>query len=425
MTDSDLRLGLLQVEMRGTERPAIDDSKTAPVANSGRDAPTPTLKILLVEDNPGDAMLIRFALAEVRGHRFLITPCASLADAIAHLGDGFDVALLDLSLPDSEGLATLTSLQQAAPDLPVVILTGQSDTSLAAQALEVGAQDYLFKGEDSGWAVARAIRYAITRMSSLKEHRALLARMTEEVATARAMQLDLLPNDERTLQALVTQGFMLESLFEPSSGIGGDLWGCAPIGLTKMGFFVFDFAGHGIGAALNVFRLHTLIRNETDWFADPAEMLYRINEHLAPLLAPGQYATIFLCCIDTAANSMVWSAAGAPPPILVDGRHMETLDTRGLPLGLHSGTKYVNRQVPFPPGTGLFLYSDGFSEARDRDGAMIGEFRMMELAGRIAAEGGGSRLERLRDFFLDTTLPPFEDDLTALWITRPLALERI
>jgi len=429
MSAADPQLGLAQVAMRSPERTAAEAARAEPAKAAGGGG-NPALKVLLVEDNPGDSMLIRFALSEVKGHRFVITPCITLAEAIAQIGGapiggGFDVALLDLNLPDSDGLVTLTRLQDAAPDLPLVILTGVADTSLAAQALEGGAQDFLVKGDDSGWAVARAIRYAITRMNSLKERHALLARMTEEITAARAMQFDLLPNDCRIRQALVAQGFMVESLFEPSSGIGGDLWGCAPIGLTKMGFFTFDFAGHGISAALNVFRLHTLIRNEVDWFADPAEMLHRINEHLAPLLAPGQYATIFLCCIDTVADTLVWSAAGAPAPILVDGDHMETLDTRGLPLGLHTGTRYTNRHVSFPPGTSLFLYSDGFSEARDRDGEMIGEFRMMGLAGQVAAEGGGSRLERLLDFFLDTTRPPLEDDLTALWITRPLAPETI
>lgn len=418
------RLGLTHVPIRRPERAA--EAAAMPTAGKATRAAAP-LKVLLVEDDAGDSRLIRVALSEVREHRFTITACTTLAEAIRLTQEGvFDVALLDLNLPDSTGLPTLTRVGEVAPELPVVVLTGLSDSSLAAQALEAGAQDFLVKGDDSGWAVARAIRHAITRMAGLRERQALLARMTEEITTARAMQFDLLPNDDRIRTALAGQGLMVESCFEPSSGIGGDLWGCAPIGLSKMGFFTFDFAGHGIGAALNVFRLHTLIRNHADWFADPAEMLQQINGQLARLLAPGQYATIFVCCIDSAANTLVWSGAGSPSPLLIDGDHMESLETRGLPLGLDAKAHYTNRHVAFPQGTSLFLYSDGFSEAHDRDGRMIGDFRIMGMAGLVAAEKSDvSPLGRLMDRFIDIVRQPIEDDLTALWITRPTLPESL
>jgi|SRR5579859_469148 len=122
------------------------------------------LKVLLVEDNPGDARLLRALLVAAE---FTWVYADRLSAAIMLLrNEQLDLVLLDLSLPDSQGLDTFTRLQSHAVCVPVVVLTGTDDETLALQAVQAGAQDYLVKGRLDGELLARAMRYAVERMRS-------------------------------------------------------------------------------------------------------------------------------------------------------------------------------------------------------------------------------------------------------------------
>jgi PAS domain S-box-containing protein len=130
-------------------------------------APARPLRVLLVEDSPGDARLIRELLAEAEAG-FDLEWVSRLADGLERLSDGepLDAALLDLSLPDSQGFVTFEKVRKAAPDVPIIMLTGLADEELAVQAVRCGAQDYLTKSEASGPLIARAVRYAIERQAA-------------------------------------------------------------------------------------------------------------------------------------------------------------------------------------------------------------------------------------------------------------------
>jgi len=122
------------------------------------------LRVLLVEDNAVSAQLAKTMLAHADGSGFEVQTAGSLMDALDLLGArGFDVILLDLSLPDSEGIGTLTAIRVHAPQVPVLVLTGLNNETLANSALQNGAQDYIVKGQFDGNALARALRYAVTR----------------------------------------------------------------------------------------------------------------------------------------------------------------------------------------------------------------------------------------------------------------------
>jgi Flp pilus assembly CpaE family ATPase len=123
--------------------------------------------VLLIEDNPGDAGLVRAMLSEGQDARFHVEWVQALLPGLNRLTRGdIDMVLLDLSLPDSQGLESLTAIRNRAPGLPVVVLTGLDDEDFAHEAVRCGAQDYLVKGELSGGALARTLRYAILRQRS-------------------------------------------------------------------------------------------------------------------------------------------------------------------------------------------------------------------------------------------------------------------
>ena len=147
------------------------------------------IKLLLVEDNRGDARLLREMLNE-SGSRFTeLTHVECMRDAETHLAQhATDVILLDPGLPDSQGLETVRRAHAAAPQSPLLILTGLDDDLLAAQALHEGAQDYLIKGEFGTRGLGRAIRYAIER-NNIEEECERLARLKDEFVSTVSHEL--------------------------------------------------------------------------------------------------------------------------------------------------------------------------------------------------------------------------------------------
>ena len=118
-------------------------------------------KVLLVEDNPGDTRLLREMFNEDSSLNVDLTCVSFMADAERHLAaHAVDSVLLDLGLPDAQGLAAIRRARAAAPGIPLVVLTGMDDEALAAQSLQEGAQDYLIKGQIETRGLLRALRYA-------------------------------------------------------------------------------------------------------------------------------------------------------------------------------------------------------------------------------------------------------------------------
>lgn len=129
--------------------------------------------VLLIEDNPGDARLVQEALTEAAAtsvalQSFTVIRVERLSDGLRKMDEHpVDVVLLDLTLPDGQGLDLLSSVQKQAPQVPVLILTGLDDEAIAIRAIQVGAQDYLIKGRSDNFRLARALLYAIERKQSL------------------------------------------------------------------------------------------------------------------------------------------------------------------------------------------------------------------------------------------------------------------
>ena len=120
------------------------------------------IHVLLVEDSPTDVLLTEEALST---NRFHIQRSQRLGDALQLLGvNHFDVILLDLDLPDSQGMNTLRTLRINNPQVAIVVLSGKNDEELALQAVKEGAQDYLVKGHIQVISLQRVIRYAVERI---------------------------------------------------------------------------------------------------------------------------------------------------------------------------------------------------------------------------------------------------------------------
>ncbi len=178
--------------------------------------------ILLIEDNPGDARLLRETLAEAHGSAIALAHAPDLRAGLERLAaGGVDGVLLDLSLPDSEGLATLTAVQEQAADLPIIVLTGLDDEALAEKAVREGAQDYLVKGQVPAVLLCRSVRYAIERKRAEKELRDLekRARTQEKLASLGQVATGIAHEIRNPLSGLNIYLSMLESMVAEGGGL--------------------------------------------------------------------------------------------------------------------------------------------------------------------------------------------------------------
>jgi PAS domain S-box-containing protein len=148
----------------------------------------PPITVLLVEDNPGDARLILELLGEVQAQAFDLERVDRLDRALTRLArTGVDVVLLDLGLPDSQGLDTFVRARRGAPNEPIVVISGLDDERVALEAVRSGAQDYLVKGRIEGQLLARVLRYAIERKraeEALREREAYYRTILEHIGDA-------------------------------------------------------------------------------------------------------------------------------------------------------------------------------------------------------------------------------------------------
>jgi serine phosphatase RsbU (regulator of sigma subunit)/ABC-type amino acid transport substrate-binding protein len=268
----------------------------------------------------------------------------------------------------------------------------------------------------------------------LTEQRDTLKRLTEdleaygdrvarELKMARETQTVLLP-DMATVQSVFDiHGIHIDSRFQPSSELGGDFWGLRTLDPMHAAILMVDFSGHGINAALNTFRLHALLDSEKEFGGDPASFLEHLNLRLAPLLPPGQYATMFYGIMDLSKDLLIYAGAATPSPLLFLPDREQPLvgDGRGYPLGMFDESTYENRELPFPPGCSLLLYSDAITEGKTRDGDRLEEKGVISLAARCLKMAPREQLVRSITGELNKVLRmPLADDLTIVCATRSI-----
>ena len=148
-----------------------------------------TKKVLLIEDNPADTRFIQEILKETKSNELELISVKSLDEAVKSLSKfSYKAILLDLGLPDSQGLETLTKILEVKPELPIVVMTGLNDEKVGLQAVKKGAQDYMVKDNVNGYQLTRALNYAIERKKTeeeLRESREQLRNLSKHIEDVR------------------------------------------------------------------------------------------------------------------------------------------------------------------------------------------------------------------------------------------------
>ncbi|HEY0837387.1 MAG TPA: fused response regulator/phosphatase, partial [Azospirillum sp.] len=314
-------------------------------------------------------------------------------------------------------------------EVPILVVGRFGGLAERTRVLAAGATDVIARPATLAEVAARLRTHVENRSleRSLREViRSLQSFHTdtvERMKMAREMQLSLLPSDTLRDELQRCYGVRLDHHFESSSELGGDLWGARALGPGRFAVFLCDFTGHGVAAALNTFRLHALMARIELPGDDPAAMLAALNGLLAGLLPETQFATMLYAVVDTAGDRLVYATAGAPRPLIgtPDGGTVAG-ESVGWPLGVSPKATYRNREVAFPPGAFLFLFSDALYESRDWEGRPYGYEGVRDLVRWSSHRPGGENaLACLLDRYFGVMPRPLADDLTAIWISRNAA----
>lgn len=366
--------------------------------------PAKALNIFLVEDNAVDVEVVKAQLALANSPVSLETVGTLEAAAQSLKKGSFDVVLLDLTLPDSQGLATFQLLQSHVKDIPIIVLTGLDDTKLGLQAVREGAQDYLLKNKIDSDLLIRSIRYALERSRR--------KRAESELIAAGSIQRRLLPRPTLTIP-----GFDVSGRCRPANFAGGDFFDYFAMGKSELGVVIADAAGHGLGPAITMSETRAVIRSFASVTPDVGEILTRANRLLARDLTQDTFVALFLACIDVASNTLQFATAGHPGFILMpNGNTKQLLKSDNPPLGIERSAEYRSSVViSLDPGDSLFLFTDGFAESVSSGGESFGKRRVFEAAKERSASGATAMVDHLFEQ-LDAFLGGAQlgDDLTAV-----------
>jgi len=285
----------------------------------------------------------------------------------------------EIETTDPDGTMMSVSMYPVR-DFPLAVAVAMTDQAV----LSLWGRDAAIMLVGASAAVA-AVVLMLLLQHKLREYR---NRISRELDAARLMQLELLPSMATQEAVADCGGLRIASYFQPSSEIGGDIWGILPINERCIGVFIADFTGHGVTAALNTFRLHALIHEYKHLHQDPVALLSALNRRLAALLSIGQFASFLYVVIDYNGDRLSVASAGSPPPILMTdmGGPAQLVEAVGVPLGILRDTPYQLYERSFLPGARLLLFSDGLPENPNHHGYRIGEVGLLGALNSCAAD---------------------------------------
>jgi serine phosphatase RsbU (regulator of sigma subunit) len=376
--------------------------------------------VLLVEDDDGDALLVEELLHDVQAP-ITLQRARSVTEACGLLL-GAACVLLDLGLPDSEGLQGLGRLLGLDPEAAIVVLTGVADDHLGEEAVRAGAQDYLIKGEVGGRMLNRVIRYAVERRRAEEAQRELQAARIYAEENAR-LERGLLPSPVLSDPVLSVSARCLAG--GQHRLLGGDFYDVVEVPDGWVHALIGDVCGRGaaeaaLGVCLRVaWRALVLAGRPAE---DIFDAVQQVLEHERQ--DDTMFATLCMVSVAPGRRSARVRLAGHPPPMLVTPGGVTELDAPASPPpGLSRNREWPAREVELGEHWSLLMFTDGLIEGRvgsgyDRLGAegLIG--LLTEALGDSDAKAGMLVDERLLDRVIDDVRGlnggDLDDDLAVL-----------
>ncbi len=341
-----------------------------------------------------------------------------------------DTVLLDLKLPDADGLQVLKALRQHPANVPVIVVSGSGVTNDVVQALRYGASDYLIKPitdlEVLEHAVARSLqqnrlqrenqRYRTQLEDANRELRQSLSALQQDQQAGRHVQLKMFP-----ARPLVQGDYHVSHKIFPSLFLSGDFVDYYTVDEHYIVFFIADVSGHGASSAfLTVLLKNLFARKRSDFgrwsdqtVLSPAAMLAQANRELLATEI-GKHATLCVGVLDTADNSLLYSVAGhLPAPILWSEEGCAYLKGDNPPIGLFEDAEYSEQRMKLPARFALTLFSDGILETLPDDGLLAKEDTLLNIV-----SGGYDTMDALIDALGLRQVKDAPDDIALLLLSK-------
>lgn len=351
----------------------------------GSPLPIHDRQILVVDDTEFNRTLIGALLSEAGFSR--IAYATNGVEALEVIAENPpDLIILDIMMPQMDGFEVLRRLRadKAHADTPVLVQTALSGTEDRNKAFTAGTTDLVSKPLDRAELLAR-VRIHLENRVLIRDLQTFRDRVESELTMARSMYDHLLPSAPAIGRLKADCRLALKSHTLLSTELGGDIWGVHAMADGRVGVYLLDMAGRGVLAALNAFRMHTLVHElVADFGGDPQAFLSEINDRAVELLALGDQAAMVYGVVDCQARTFTYAVAAAANPLLLraDGAVHLSGDLAGLPLGIAIRTPYEQTTVPFEPGDVLMLYSNAVLDALDLQANPPGSAALAALVGQ-------------------------------------------
>lgn len=340
-------------------------------------------KILVVDDEPDLELLIRQMFRQkIREKEYDFSFAKNGVEALERLQDdhNIDLVLTDINMPEMDGLTLLTKMNELPnPLLRSIIVSAYGDMTNIRTAMNRGAFDFVVKPIDLG-DLEITITKSLTDLMKLKEavqSRDQLIAIRQELDIARTIQMSMLPVKFPAFPE--HKEFDVYAEMIPAMEVGGDFYDFFLIDQNHLGFAIGDVSGKGVPAALFMAVCKTVLKTTALKGLPPEECMQQVNLILHLECVASMFVTLFYGILDLSNGEVAYCNGGHLPPCKIDKNGLvKPIETTGnLALGVLANAAYTTKTISLQPKEGLFLYTDGITEAMNKNYLEFGEDRLL------------------------------------------------
>ncbi|MET7021584.1 fused response regulator/phosphatase [Bacillus mycoides] len=375
------------------------------------------MSILIVDDNPVNIFVIEKILKQAGYQDLVSLNSAQELFEYTHFGkdssrhNEIDLILLDIMMPEIDGLEVCRRLQneEKFKDIPIIFVTALEDANKLAEALDIGAMDYITKPINKVELLAR-MRVALRLKSELNWHKEQEENLRNELDLATQVQRNLLSSPLRE------EHIKIEASYLPSFKLAGDMYYWYKIDENRYGIILLDVMGHGVSASLVCMFISSVLRESIKCLIDPELVIKDLNKYMTLLHNENDnipyYFTAIYLLVDTEKRTIEYVNAGHPSGyVLVDEENVVELNRGSCAVGFFDEIKVEKTVIPFEKNAQILLFTDGVLEAIAND-----EFESEEKLRAFTERKWGDLEEEIEGFYKEEQKKTQSDDMCLIMI---------
>ena len=380
-----------------------------------------TNKILVVDDEPDvEPLVLQRMRRKIRSGIYSFVFAQNGLEALERLREDneIDMVLSDINMPQMDGLTLLEQIPKVDPELRAVIISAYGDMKNIRTAMNRGAFDFVTKPidfEDLEITIERTLGHIAEWREALSSRDKLVA-LQNELDVASNMQQSILPT-----QFPKGASYQVFGSMKPARSVGGDFFDVMRLDNGRIGLAIADVSDKGVPAALFMMSTRTLLKGAAIGTLSPGEVLREVNDLLNQDNEAAMFVTVLYAIYDPASGRFTYANGGHNSPLIVhaDGQADLLPLTEGVALGLVPDMEYHEDSIILAPGDTVVLYTDGVSEAMNREDEEFGNERLRKIfaagAPTNSEQANQAVFQAVDDFARGA---PQSDDITCLTLCR-------